>query len=301
MKKNLLFGILFFSILSLSSQTITIERTYRLLDEGRTGFYPMFNTAGNFLIFTGDGYAGLNVFDFDNGTIIPVTEELGAGFNPVFTDDGRVFYRFTVHRDRLRFDGVKSFDLRTHTTREVIEPQRNLRALQSVGNSVMVAVDDSRLLRATARRSNVSNLPYVWSDGVNLNMHHNGQSQRLNPIGANGYIWVSLSPNGQMILFTALGSGTHVSDLEGNIIASFGHFSAPVWFGNEFIVGMIDEDDGHVITGSSIIMKSLDGRVSQTISPPNQIAMFPAASGAANRVAYATEDGIIYVVELNIR
>jgi len=303
MKKNLLFGILLFGILTVSAQTITIEKSYRLLDEGRTGFFPLFNTAGNFLIFTGDGYAGLNVFDFSNGTIIPVTDELSAGFNPVFTDDGRVFFRYTVHRDRLRFDGVRSFDLRTRTTLDVIEPQRNLMALQSVGNSVMVAVDDNRLLRATARRSSATtNKPYVWSNMQNLNIHHNGQSRRLNPVdGANGYIWVSLSPNGKMILFTAVGRGTYVSDLDGNIITSFDHLSAPVWFGNKFVVGMIDKDDGHVITGSSILMKSLDGRVSKTLSPPNQIAMYPAASGAANKVAYVTDNGIIYILELSIR
>ena len=303
MKQKLLLGILLFSILSLSSQTITVERSYRLFDGDRTGFYPVFNADGSLLAFTGDGYAGLDVFNFADGSVIHVTQEQGAGFDPVFTDDGRIFFRNVVRKDRLRFEGVQSFDLQTRTVREVIEPQRNLRRLQSFGNSVTVAVDDNRLLRASFQENSepVSAVPYVWSDGQNLNIQRNGQSQRLNPVeGANGYIWATLSPNRQMISFIAVGKGAFISDLDGNIISSLGHFSAPVWFGDEFIVGMIDEDDGHVITGSRIVMKSIDGSVSQTLSPPNQIAMFPAASSAASKVAYNTADGIIYILELNI-
>lgn len=299
--KKLFLGILLFSILPLSSQTITVTNSYRLFDGEQRGFNAVLNADGNLLAFTSEGLAGLKVYNFSDNSVISVSDEAGAGFDPVFDENNRIFFRTNVYKSRLRHVGVQSFDLETRVVREVIEPRRNLQRLQSFDNGVMAAADN-RLIRASLQRNEATvTPPYVWSDGQNLNIQRNGQSERLNPIeGANGYIWTSLSPNGQMVLSHAVGIGTFVSDLNGNIISSFGELLAPVWYGNDFVVGMYNQDDGRVITESQIIMKSLDGSVSQQLSPSNQMAMYPAASVAANRIVYSTDSGEMYVLELSI-
>ena len=104
-----------------------------------------------------------------------------------------------------------------------------------------------------------------------------------------------------MILFHAVASGTYVSDLKGNIIASLGHLNAPVWYDNEFVVGTQSKDDGNNITESKVIMKNLSGSITKLLSKPEQIAMCPTASAAAKKVAYNTSEGDIYVLELNIK
>jgi len=297
--KKLFLGILLFSILPLSSQTVTVTNSYRLLD-GERGFNAVFNTAGNLLAFTSEGFGGLKVYNFSDNSVITVSNDEGAGFDPVFDANSRIFFRTNVYKSNLRHSGVKSFDLRTGNVVDVIEPSRNLQRLQSFDNGIMAA-DGDRLLRASFGRSETT-LPYVWSNGQNLSIQRNGRSERLNPIkGANGYIWSSLSPNGQMILSHAVGVGTFVSDLNGKVIATLGNLLAPVWYGNDFVVGMYNQDDGKVVTESQVIIKSLNGNLSQQLSPADQLAMFPAASAAANRIVYSTDDGEMYVLELSIR
>jgi len=281
MKKLFFCTLLLLSVLSLSSQTIKIERSYRILGDNRKGFHPVFNTAGDLLAFTTNSYEGLDVYDFSNKSTLKVSNEQGAGFQPVFSEDNKIFYKYTVYKSKFKYEGLKSFDLQKKTVKEVFEPQRNLKP---------------------AQKYNIETAPlYVWSNGQHLNICNAGKTEVLDPIeNANGYIWASLSPDRQMILFNAVAVGTFVSDLKGNIIASLGHLSAPVWYDNKFVVGMQDKDDGYNTTESKVIMKNLAGNITKQLSAPGQIAMYPAASSVAGKVAYNTIEGDIYVLELDV-
>ena len=273
--------LMLFSVMPLSSQTITVGKSERLLAANQKGFHPVLNTAGNLLAFTTENYEGLEVYDFSTRSVLRVSDEAGAGFQPVFSDDGKLFFKNTVFKSRLKYEGLKSYDFSEKTVKEVLAPQRDLKPVQKSG-----------IAKTT--------LPSVWSNGQNLNITKNGKTEILNPVeNANGYIWASLSPNGQMILFNAVAVGTFVSDLNGKIIASLGYLNAPVWYGNEFVVGMQDKDDGYNITESKVILKNLAGSITKQLSEPGQIAMFPTASFLARKVAYNTVEGEIYVLELN--
>ena len=283
MKKLFLYALFLLSVMSLSSQTITIEKSYRLLDKDQKGLHPVFNTSGNLLAFTTEGYQGLDVYDFSNQSILKISDEQGVGFDPVFSDDGKLLYKNTVYKNRLRHEGLKSYDLQENTVEELLEPQRNLKPVRNYSASA----------KATA--------PLVWSDGRNLNIEQDGKTEILNPIeNANGYIWASLSPDGKMILFHAVAVGTFVSDLKGNIIASLGHLNAPAWYNNELVVGMQNKDDGYNITESIVLIKNLAGNLTKQLSEPDHIAMYPTASAVVGKVAYNTLEGDIYVLELNI-
>ena len=298
-QKKLFIGIMLLSTVSLFSQTVTVEKTYRL-SESQNGFHPTFNKEGNLLAFSTSGYQGLNIYDFGNQKLIAVTDEAGAGYEPVFSNDNsKIFYKNTVYVSRLRHTGIKSFDLANNTSKEMLAPSRNLAPAQSFHNGFVV-VSDKKLLKATfgAVTEPVSN--YVWSDGTNLNIYKNNKITALNPIAdASGYIWASLSPDGKMILFHATTKGTYVCDLNGKIIASLGHLNAPTWYGNDYAVGMRDLDDGHNVTESKIVMKSINGKTEKQLSLPEHIAMYPTASAVAKKIAYNTDKGEIYIVELN--
>ena len=111
MKKLFVGTLWLLSVMPLSSQTINIEKSYRLLADNQKGFHPVLNVAGNLLAFTAESYEGLAVYDFSNQSVLQVSDEQGAGFQPVFSEDGKVFYNNTVYKSRLRYDGLKSFDL----------------------------------------------------------------------------------------------------------------------------------------------------------------------------------------------
>jgi len=251
-----------------------------LLPNNQKGFHPVMNANGNLLAFSSENYTGLNVYDFSNKSVTKISDEQGAGFQPAFSEDGKILYKNTVYKSNLKYEGLKSYDLQKKTIKEELEPQRILRTAQNLGKGFKVN---------------------VWSNGKNLNIYKDGKTEILNPVeNANGYVWASLSPNGQMILFNAVAVGTFVCDLNGNIIASLGYLNAPVWYDNEFVVGMQDKDDGYNITESKVIIKNLAGNITKQLSNSGQIAMFPAASSIAKKVAYNTIEGDIYVLELDI-
>jgi Tol biopolymer transport system component len=297
MKKLLSIGIVLLSIATLSAQTIAIEKSYRLMDQ--QGFHPQFNVTGNMLAFTTESYTGLDVYNFSNNAVVRVSEDPGAGFQPVFSKSSdKVFFKNIIYENRLRKEGIKSYEFKNNKKVTMLEPRRNIKQPQAFENGILIYAD-ARLLKATFGRTTTPVNDYVWSDGSNLNIYRDNKIQRLNPVGdANGYIWASLSPNWKMILFTAAGTGTFVSDLNGKIIAKLGYLNAPAWYNDNMVVGMQDKDNGEYVTESKILMKSIDGKVEKVLSTPNQIAMYPTAAASAKKVAYNTEKGEIYVVEL---
>ena len=299
MKKLLFIGIVLFGITSVAAQTITIKKTYCPIE--KKGFHPKFNSNGNLLAFTSESYTGLDVYNFPDKSIVKISEETGAGYQPVFSNNNeKVFYKSLTYDSKLRKEGVKSYDLAKKTRVEMLEPRRDMKQLQTFENGFVVFAD-TKILKTTIGKTTTPAPIYIWSDGINLNIYKNNKIHLLNPVkGANGYIWASLSPNGKMILFTAAGQGTFVCNLDGKIIAELGYLNAPVWYNNIFVVGMQDKDDGQFVTESKILIKSIYGKTEKRLSTSNQIAMYPATASASSKVAYNTVDGDIYVVELNI-
>ena len=286
--------------MSLSAQTITVEKSYRLSGENLKGFFPVLNMDGNMLAFTSESYQGLRVYDFSTKSVTTISTEPGAGLNPVFNSNNEILYRNTVYKSKLRYDGIKSFDLSKKITTEIIEPQRDIRYAKNQDNNI-VLLNGKNEIKSLSGKNEDDAAYFVWSDGKSLNIKTSNSSKVLNPVeDANGYIWASLSPDGKKILFHAVAKGTFVCDLQGNIISSLGHLNAPVWYGNNYVVGMQDKDNGENIISSTIIVKSMDGKVEKQISDSEHIAMYPTASPIAGKVAYCTNNGDIYVVELNV-
>ncbi|OJV44364.1 MAG: hypothetical protein BGO29_13620 [Bacteroidales bacterium 36-12] len=300
MKKMLLINILMLTSLLVMAQSITIEKTYSI--DVQSGFHPQFNSDGTMLAFSGDSYVGLNVYKLANKSVIKITEDAGAGFQPVFSkSNDKIFYKNIVYQERLRNEGVKSYEFATKKDLVLLAPQRNVRQPQSYENGIVVHANN-KLLKATIGKTQAPVPDYVWSDGSNLFIYRNNKIQKLNPIeGANGYIWASLSPDGKSILFTAAGEGAYVCDLDGKITAKLGYLNAPTWYDNNFVVGMQDKDNGDYVTESKIIMKSVDGKTEKVLSDPKQISMYPTASSKAGKVAFNAIDGKIFIVEVRVK
>lgn len=285
------------------AQNITITKRYKIDDNKIRGYYPILSTNGDKLLFTSDSYKGLSLYDFNTKTVIKITDEEGAGYEPIFDEsESKIFYRKTSYQNNRKFEAIESFDLNTKQKKEMISPQRTVRQLQPYHKGLLVSVD-RKLLKATFGKVQQEIPVYVCSEDLKLVIYKNRNRQELNPIAGEdvSYIWVSLSPDKTKILFTATTKGTFVCDLNGKIIASLGYLNAPVWYDNHFVVGMQDKDDGHFITESKIIMMPLKFDKKHILSLPNEIAMYPSASAKAKKVAYNTIDGIIQIVELDIK
>lgn len=285
------------------AQNIQVKSQYELpINSTKTAFYPVLSEDGTKLLYSTEGYNGLYLYDFETKEEKNISSVQNSGYDPVFSNDNsKVFFRNTSYERGRRFDALESYDLRTGRQARMIKPQRNLRTARSYHNGAIVQANN-RLYKTTFGRTKAAIPVYVSSENLKIYVYSNGKRTELKPIeGENiNYIWASLSPDNSKILFTAVGKGTFVCDLKGKVIAKLGYLNAPVWYNDEMVVGMQDKDDGHVITSSSVILISLDGKVKKQISSDEHIAMYPSASSKAGKILYNTMDGKLVVSELTI-
>ncbi len=141
----------------------------------------------------------------------------------------------------------------------------------------------------------------VDNEELCLNLYQNGTKTVLTPHGSDvNYVWSSLSPNKKYILFNTK-RGTGICDLNGKEIVNLGQgLNAPVWFGNDYVVGMNDEHDGYHFTASSIVIASVDGKERQVLTDPAEMGYYPDVEAKSGRIVYANEAGNIHLLQLNL-
>ena len=139
----------------------------------------------------------------------------------------------------------------------------------------------------------------VDNENLDLNLYRNGERIVLKPHGDVNYIWSSLSPDQTMILFNTK-YGTAICDLTGKELVNLGNINAPVWYGNNYVVGMNDQHDGYFITSSDIMMASVDGAERVALTKAEDMAYYPNVEVASGRVVYSNEKGEIRMLQLNL-
>jgi len=299
--KTSIYIIAFSLVLSLfvEAQTVKVISREKLTQKG---MYPSMNVTGNKLLFTSDGYTGLSLLDLSTKQMTEITKDAGAGYEPQFApDDSKIYFRKTSFVDNRKYNAVSEFELKSGSEKELLSPQRSLNKMQTLKNGV-IAFSGKNLLRATTVKSNQTPVFVTANEDLKI-LVYNNKLQFLNPLNMpeSRYIWVSLSPDSKKILFTAAGKGTFICDLNGKILHSLGYLNAPVWFNDNYVVGMEDKDDGQQIISSKIVMISVDKKSKTVISDEKSIAMYPTASGNANRIAYHTENSEIELVTVKIQ
>ena len=60
---------------------------------------------------------------------------------------------------------------------------------------------------------------------------------------------------------------------------------------------MKDTDDGHTITASAIVAKTLQGKT-QTLTDASVIAMYPYASSESKKIVFSTLDGEAFIINV---
>lgn len=305
MKRIVIISVLIFTFGHLLiAQTITITKSYELSNETKiSGFYPSFNLSGNKLLFSSDGYNGLSMYDFSTNTVNVISNEAGAGYEPMFgADDTKIFYRKTSYINNRKFDAIESYNISDRKKTVMLSPKRDVKQARNFHNGFIVTAE-RKLIKSTFGKTTLKMPVYVTTQDLKIYLYINNNFTILNPLNQaeSRYLWVSLSPNEKMILFTAAGKGTYICDLNGKIISSLGYMNAPVWYDDNFVVGMQDKDDGHVITASKIVMISSNGKTKSVISQANEVAMYPTTSVKASKIAYNTLEGKIKVVEITVK
>ena len=240
---------------------------------------------GSYILTTTQTSRGLRQVDLQTGEEIQLTDIPGAGFQPSVSADGRriLCRKVTFDENYMRQTSLQILDLDRGTQRQFRAPAREVRSYETAlsperDTRPEVFIEDLQLM--------------VTVDGVTRNLSPNGTDEETR------YLWPSLSPDGQHILYYVSGVGAYVCNLEGDDVRFIAHdCRAPQWYDNETVIGMNDRDDGEMLLTSTIMAYTLDGR-QQELSEPGQMLMYPQCCASRSLIACSAASGEVFLIRI---
>ena len=301
MKKLLLFFLVIAQIaLAQQINVLSIEKI-KATDTGGY-FYPKISPDNQFILMTRGNYSGLYQYSPVSKSLKTLNEDPGAGYKVQISDDGNtVLYNKTELIRKLRHNSLISQTISNGEKKGLVAPTREQITGKMV-NSNPVYVKNRSLVKSNSVKP-TDNLYLITIENQKMVLYKNGVRTELTPSGANAsYIWPSISPDNKNIVYTVTGKGTYVCSVTGKNVTSLGKLNAPSWAGNKFVVGMDDRDDGEKLISSSLIITSIDGKLRKKLETPTGInAMYPSASKDGSRIAFNTDRGEVYLMQVEFK
>lgn len=300
MRKTFL-GVLVFMSQLIFAQGIEVISTKALTLDGQGVFLPKISPKGDCVLVTNEDMSGLKKFDLAIGKLTTITNDRSAGFNAQFSEDGStVIYRKSEYKGKLRYSSLNSVNLQTGKTEQLVKPTRNLEGVTVKGGTVL-AVNNGKLISKRIAGKKLKNLPAIPSiKNSQLYITIDGKTKQLSPNGTNvGYLWPSVSPDGGKLLYYVIDEAkAYVCNIDGTNPVSLGTLRAPVWLGNDWVVGMVDYDNGEIVTYSQIFAVTSQGTHRTALTDQSKICMYPSASDDASKIVYTTQNGEIFLMNV---
>ncbi len=241
---------------------------------------------GSYILTTTQTSKGLRRINLQTGEQTQLTDVQGAGFQPSISSDGRQILcrKVTFDKNHMRQTALQLIDLDKGLQKQFRAPAREVHGYKLDEHDpharprAEVFIEDLQLM--------------VTVNGVTTNISPNGTDEDTR------YIWPSLSPDGQRILYYVSGVGAFVCNLEGKEVQFIAHdCRAPQWYDDEIIIGMNDQDDGEMLLSSSIMAYSLSGEV-QELTDPKDMFMYPQCCALRGIIACSSANGEISIMKV---
>jgi Tol biopolymer transport system component len=300
--KKLLLLILFVGQ-SVFAQQIEIKSTELVKGTESGGFYyALFSPKGTYLLASSANYAGLKQIMLDTKEVKILTQEPGAGYDvKISADESAILFKKTEFINNLRYTSLYQYTLADNKTVKVENAVREKLTPVFAQNKPAFVKGKSLMKNANVTASEVK--PFINIEDRQMALYMGNTKKIITPNGEHeSYFWASVSPDGKHIVYTTASQGTFVCGIDGSNVVSMGKLNAPVWLNNRWIVGMDDKDDGNIFISSSLVAATIDGKVRQALSVPSmKIALYPAASPDGKQIAFNTEKGEMYLMNINIK
>lgn len=296
------------------AQTIKVLETNILVqkENDKEFAFPKFSPQGDRILFTTAGYRGLWIYDKNTNSAKQLNDYRGAGYEPVFSKDGQeVFFRHDKLIKKRRYFSIAHQSLNSPHAEDIIKEERGISTPKMVSDKVFVYKKDDMPVSISYEankgvcllKKTTSAAVNAFTENSNLYLEKDGEKTILNPVGDGHYLWGSLSPKGDQILFTLAGKGTFVTDLSGKVILEQKNANYPCWSPNgKWIAYMADKDDGHVVTSSEIKATHVaSGKTFSLTATGNKIEMYPAWSPLGNEILYHTVSGNIELLKIDVQ
>ncbi len=283
--------------LMMSAQEVTISKKVPLLKGVETAaYFPVLNEDGTKMVYTGENQKGLKLYDFKDDVSVAITNADKAGMYPTFSSDGKIYFVTQNMKNNLNYRSVESYEIASKKSNMVLKDQRRVTHPQALKGGVVV-----KTAKGVEKTTNSKEV-YVYTDKSRVVVGQNGRERSFTPVESYaGYLWASLSPDKEKVMFYAAGKGIVIMNLDGEILSQPGNYVHPVWMGNDYIVVQNSKDDGHQYSSSQILLVKADGSFVKELTAPTSMTMHPSASEKAGRIVFDTIDGKLYMMELSIK
>lgn len=264
------------------------NREYQLLDVQKITpeaeyCAPSWSPDGSKILFTSIGFRGLNIMELANRHLSSLNTLNGAGYNAVWSEDGRsVYYRKKTTDNQSRSTMVVE-QIFLDEDRIIQHAEANPNALLSMtAKSEIIVYTNTLTLQIEGKNLTTGEVWAITKD--------DGQYYHAIPSPDNNKVLVHSS--GQMFVYDIHGNG---------LLTSLGRGIATSWSkDSKQILYFIGTDDGHHTTGSELYLCNADGSAYwQLTNTPNSYEMFPSFSPDNMRIAFSDDlTGAIYIAEL---
>ena len=270
--------------------------------------FPQFSPDGSKILFTRSNFKGLWLYDLNDKSVVKLNDYWGAGYKPIFSKDGsKIIFRSYEYDKMKKYSSICIQDLSTKQEQWLEKNIRNLSVPISTSDDKIIYKKDENMnyynFKSESKVNGDSTIDVAaYIENSKIVIYENGEKKSLSPLGEGQYIWLSISPDKSKLLFTLAGRGTFITDLNGNALIELGYANAPMWSpdGN-WVVYMVDEDDGYRITASDIYAVSSDGKEKvQLTNTQNTIEMHPNWSPSMDKIVFDTIEGNIMLIEVKI-
>ena len=231
---------------------------------------PSWSPGGNALAVTRQKYRGVLIADlWTAGSPSPVTDEPGAGFGFVWSQDG----------GEILFQRAPNAGSDTRGPRRLMRATLGRRAFEDLGELRLPGISQ-RIPPPDGPTAYVDAEERVWllRNGVALLL--SGQ--------ARGYYAPAVSPTGDRVLAHHRNGHLHVLRTDRAAPDDLGEGYAAVWSPDGAqVLFDVSRDDGHVITSSELFIVSADGGVRERVTnTPDIHEMRPAWCRDGVRIAF---------------
>ncbi|MBZ0182159.1 MAG: hypothetical protein K8F60_06850 [Melioribacteraceae bacterium] len=291
--------ILLFLITTIAAQNLKVTSIEKINVDGDF-YYPQFGLQESEIYFTKTNYQGIYKLDLNSNQVKILNDDLSSGYEFVIVN-GTIYYRAEEIINNRRFFKYVEQNLNSLQKNDLTDFERNITTPKIFGNQLIKVNADNQFenLKTTSafQKSNSKN---VIIANNKLLVNDESGIRELNIFDNGYYLWASLSPDQEKLLFHFSGKGTFVSDLQGNIIKELGNANYPSWSSDgNYIIYMNDEDDGHQVLSSDVILYNYQSdEVQNLTSQFDDLAMFPRLSNQMNKIVFSDMNGGLYIINL---
>lgn len=291
--KKLLLALCLFAGLNATAASFKVTGSYPVL-EGIEAYHPVLNDEGTKILYSTVDYEGLNLYDTASKTSEVISTSVAAGFTPVFSANGDIYYRSSEMQGRLRYTNLMQRKNGAKMSVELIPMNRDNCKMEVRGGK-FVAKSGKRSIGLD------KGLSMAYSDYDGIILIQNGEEKRISPLGAgHTYTSASLSPDGTKLVFTEPYEGVFTCNLDGSNMKSFGRGDVTKWLNDDHIVFIKSKDDGHFVIESRLYVLNINTRSALALTPSSLIVEDHSTAVKAGKIAYGTEDGKVFVIEFDI-